>query len=58
MITTLNQSNITLMGHSMGGAICIRYMSKFKNYGVSKLCLLSAAAPKWNLYKTTKSIKN
>ncbi|MBU5336683.1 hypothetical protein KQI20_09550 [Intestinibacter bartlettii] len=46
------------MGHSMGGAICIRYMSKFKNYGVSKLCLLSAAAPKWNLYKTTKSIKN
>ncbi|WP_419727623.1 alpha/beta fold hydrolase [Terrisporobacter petrolearius] len=47
VIETLRLKNITLMGHSMGGAICSRYMSKFKGYGVARLCLLSAAAPKW-----------
>lgn len=47
IIEALKLNNITLIGHSMGGAICSRYMSKFNNYGVSKLCLLSAAVPKW-----------
>ena len=47
IIEALKLNNITLVGHSMGGAICSRYMSKFNNYGVSRLCLLSAAVPKW-----------
>lgn len=36
-----------LVGFSMGGAIALRYMNKFQGYGVKKLFLLSAAAPKW-----------
>lgn len=29
----------------MGGAIAVHYMARHKGYGVSKLALLSAAAP-------------
>lgn len=47
VIEALKLENITLMGHSMGGAISSRYISKYNNYGVSRLCLLSAAVPKW-----------
>ena len=47
VIDALKLSDITLVGHSMGGAICLRYMSKFNEDKVSRLCLLSAAAPKW-----------
>ena len=47
VIDALKLSYITLVGHSMGGAICLRYMSKFNEDKVSRLCLLSAAAPKW-----------
>lgn len=47
VIDALKLSDITLVGHSMGGAICLRYMSKFNVDKVSRLCLLSAAAPKW-----------
>lgn len=47
VIEALKLNNITLMGHSMGGAISTRYMSKYSGYGVSKFCLLSAAVPKW-----------
>jgi non-heme chloroperoxidase len=45
VIDALKLSNITLAGHSTGGAIAIRYMSRHKGYGVSKLVLLAAAAP-------------
>lgn len=45
VIDALKLKDITLVGHSMGGAICIRYISKYQTYGVAKLCLLSAAAP-------------
>ncbi|QIC07627.1 alpha/beta hydrolase [Brevibacillus sp. 7WMA2] len=37
--------NVTLVGHSMGGAISIRYMARHKGYQVGKLALLAAAAP-------------
>jgi non-heme chloroperoxidase len=33
------------LGHSTGGAIAIRYMSRYNGYGVSKLVLIDAAAP-------------
>lgn len=45
VIEALNLKDITLVGHSMGAAIAIRYMAKYQGYGVSKLCLLSSAAP-------------
>lgn len=45
VLTTLGVNNITLVGFSMGGAICVRYMSKFNNERVSKLVLVGAAAP-------------
>lgn len=37
----------TLVGFSMGGAVALRYMHNFKEYGVKRLLLLAAAAPSW-----------
>ncbi|MFZ7133351.1 MAG: alpha/beta fold hydrolase [Eubacteriales bacterium] len=45
VIDTLKLKDITLAGHSMGGAISIRYMARHNGYGVSKLALFGAAAP-------------
>lgn len=45
VIDTLALTSVTLVGHSTGGAIAIRYMSRHKEYGVSKLVLAAAAAP-------------
>lgn len=45
VIDTLGLENITLAGHSMGGAISIRYMARYSGYKVSKLALIGAAAP-------------
>jgi non-heme chloroperoxidase len=45
IIDALKLRNITLAGHSNGGAISIRYMARHKGYGVSKLALFAAAAP-------------
>lgn len=45
VIDELELKNITLAGHSTGGAIAIRYMSRHNEYGVSKLALFAAAAP-------------
>ncbi|MFR1710133.1 MAG: alpha/beta fold hydrolase [Clostridium sp.] len=45
VVDALNLKDFTLAGHSTGGAIAIRYMARHKGYGVSKLVLISAAAP-------------
>ena len=45
VIDTLKLHDITLAGHSTGGAIAIRYMARHQGYGVSKLALFAAAAP-------------
>jgi non-heme chloroperoxidase len=45
VIESLKLKDLTLAGHSMGGAIAIRYMARHKGYGVSKLALFGAAAP-------------
>lgn len=45
VIDTLGLENITLVGHSTGGAIAIRYMARHSGFGVSKLALAAAAAP-------------
>lgn len=45
VVGTLQLDNFTLVGHSTGGAIAIRYMSRHNGYGVSKLVLIDAAAP-------------
>jgi len=45
VVDALDLKGFTLGGHSTGGAIAIRYMSRHKGYGVSKLALFAAAAP-------------
>lgn len=45
VIDALKLTDITLAGHSTGGAIAIKYMARHKGYGVSKLALFAAAAP-------------
>lgn len=45
VIEALKLQNITLAGHSTGGAIAIRYIARHRAYGVSKLALFAAAAP-------------
>ncbi len=45
VIDFLKIENIILVGHSVGGAISIRYMSRHNGFGIRKLVLLGAAAP-------------
>ncbi|NHC39001.1 alpha/beta hydrolase [Bacillus sp. MM2020_1] len=45
IVKALRLQNFTLAGHSVGGAIAIRYMGRHNGYGVSKLALFGAAAP-------------
>lgn len=45
VIRTINVPNMTLVGFSVGGAIAIRYMTRHRGFKISKLVLLSAAAP-------------
>jgi non-heme chloroperoxidase len=45
VVDALKLNNFTLAGHSTGGAIAIRYMSRHNEHGVSKLALFAAAAP-------------
>ncbi|WP_424765615.1 alpha/beta fold hydrolase [Paenibacillus sp. sgz302251] len=45
VVDALKLNDFTLVGHSVGGAIAIRYMGRHNGYGVSKLVLLAAAAP-------------
>lgn len=45
VITGLGLRNVTLLGHSTGGAIAVRYMARHRGFGVSKLVLCAAAAP-------------
>ncbi|QYY44003.1 alpha/beta fold hydrolase [Aneurinibacillus thermoaerophilus] len=45
VVDILKLQNFTLAGHSVGGAIAVRYMARHKGWGVSKLALFGAAAP-------------
>ena len=45
VVDVLQLDNFTLVGHSTGGAIAIRYISRHNGNGVSKLVLVDAAAP-------------
>ncbi|KWX77090.1 alpha/beta fold hydrolase [Paenibacillus jilunlii] len=45
VIEALGLRDITLGGHSTGGAVTIRYMARHNGYGVSKLALFASAAP-------------
>ncbi len=47
IVKALGLRAFILVGFSMGGAIVLRYMRRFRGYGVKKLILLSAAAPCW-----------
>lgn len=45
VVETLRPRDLTLAGHSTGGAVAIRYMARHGGYGVSRLALFAAAAP-------------
>jgi pimeloyl-ACP methyl ester carboxylesterase len=45
VIDALDLNDVTLCGHSTGGAIAARYMARYKGYGVGRLVLCAAAAP-------------
>ncbi|WP_277679403.1 alpha/beta fold hydrolase [Gracilibacillus dipsosauri] len=45
VIDALQLDDFVLVGHSTGGAIAIRYMSRYNGKGVSNLILVDAAAP-------------
>ncbi|MDW0118729.1 alpha/beta hydrolase [Sporosarcina thermotolerans] len=45
VIGILQLENFALVGHSTGGAIAIRYMTRYNGYGVTHLVLVDAAAP-------------
>jgi pimeloyl-ACP methyl ester carboxylesterase len=45
VLEKLNLRDVTLAGHSMGGAIALRYMSAHGGKRVSRLALIGAAAP-------------
>lgn len=47
VVRALNLQSFTLVGFSMGGAIVLRYMRRHRAYGVKKLVLLGAAAPRF-----------
>jgi len=47
VLTILEINDAVLCGFSMGGAIALRYMSKYKGARISKLALFGAAAPVW-----------
>jgi pimeloyl-ACP methyl ester carboxylesterase len=47
VINQLDLDDVTLGGHSMGGAIAIHYMARHKENRVSRLALFGAAAPVW-----------
>lgn len=47
VLEKLNIQNATLGGFSMGGAVVIHYVTKYKAAHVSKLALFGAAAPSW-----------
>ncbi|MBA4494462.1 alpha/beta fold hydrolase [Paenactinomyces guangxiensis] len=46
VVSELQLDNFTLVGHSTGGAIAVHYMARYNGYGVSKLVLIDAAAPR------------
>jgi pimeloyl-ACP methyl ester carboxylesterase len=45
VLETLDVHDVTLAGHSMGGAIAVHYMARHKGDRVSKLALFGAAVP-------------
>ena len=47
VVKSLGLCRFVLVGFSMGGAIVLRYMRRHRGYGVRKLALLAAAAPRF-----------
>lgn len=47
VLDKLNITNATLGGFSMGGAIALHYVAKYKAAHIDKLALFGAAAPVW-----------
>lgn len=57
VVGTLQLETFTLLGHSTGGAIAIRYMSRYNGYGVSKLVLVDTAPTGFSAENANKLLK-
>ncbi|WP_102693926.1 alpha/beta fold hydrolase [Rummeliibacillus pycnus] len=58
IIGTLQLNNFTLVGHSTGGAIALRYTIRYKEYGIRNLVLIDAAAPTGFTQETATKLLN
>lgn len=47
VLDSLNLKNVTIVGFSMGGAIAMHYVAKYRAQGIDKVVLMGAAAPSW-----------
>ncbi len=47
LVCRMNLRQFILVGFSMGGAVALRYMRRYRGFGVRKLVLLAAAAPRF-----------
>ncbi|HEY8110977.1 MAG TPA: alpha/beta hydrolase [Candidatus Nitrosotenuis sp.] len=47
VITSLNLKNVSLVGFSMGGAIVMHYVAKYRAQNIGKVVFMGAAAPSW-----------
>ncbi|SHF41992.1 non-heme chloroperoxidase [Seinonella peptonophila] len=56
VVDTLKLDPFTLLGHSTGGAIAVRYAARHHNHQLSKLVLVDAAAPKGFTKETAKRL--
>ncbi len=45
VVRQMNLQRFTLAGFSMGGAVALRYMNRYRGNGVARLALIAAAAP-------------
>lgn len=48
VLEALDLHDVTLVGHSMGGAISLNYLARYQQKRVAKLVLLGAAAPSFS----------
>lgn len=47
VLTSLNLKKVTLVGFSMGGAIVMRHVAKYRAQDIDKVVFMGAAAPCW-----------
>lgn len=58
VVETLQLKNFALAGHSTGGAIAVKYASRYNNFGLASLILINAAVPTGFTKETAANLLN